>query len=328
MNQSYKIVFTDYYFPDISKETNQLRKLGEIEVLDCNHLVDGEVASEDQLLDYLEENKALDADAVFVNHAYLTSKFISELTNCKIILRYGIGIDNIDAKYAQKKGIKVSNVPDYCIDEVAENTITLMISTVRKIFLQNKLLRSQQFDYEKIKPIRRFSGLTVGLLAFGNIARKVAEKLKGFGVRIITYDPYFDQQKSFDWIEFVSFQQLLQQSDIISIHAPISKETYHLINQKAIEKMKNGIFIINTSRGGLIDEEALFTELKSGKIAGAGLDVLEYKDENDYYKSKLIELDNVFITPHTSWYSEESIYDLQIKAGNIVYQALLETKKI
>jgi len=326
MDKHYKIIFTDYYFPDIKKEINQLEKLGEIEVLDCNHLVDGEVASEDQLLDYLKENNALDADAVFVNHAHLTSKYISQLTNCKVILRYGIGIDNIDAKYARKKGIKVSNVIDYCIDEVAENTIALMIGTVRRIFVQNKLLRIQQFDYEKVKPIRRFSGLTVGLLAFGNIARKVTEILKAFGVKIIVHDPYVDYKNSFNRVEFVNLEELLKRSDIISIHAPLNKETYHLINQETITKMKEGVFIINTSRGGLVDEEALYSGLKIGKIAGAGLDVLEYKDENDYYKSKLMELDNVFITPHTSWYSEEAIHDLQIKAGKIVYRELLKAE--
>ncbi|MFW6174027.1 MAG: C-terminal binding protein [Elusimicrobiota bacterium] len=327
MKKYYKIVFTDYYFPDIKKEIKQLEELGEIEVIDCNYLVEGEVASEDQLIDHLQKNNALDADAVFVNHAHLTEKFISRLTNCKVILRYGIGIDNIDAKFAQKKGIKVSNVPNYCIIEVAENTIALMIATVRKIFFQNKLLRNQQFDYEKVKPIRRFSDLTVGLLAFGNIARKVAERLKGFGVKIIAHDPYFEDKDSFEWIEFVSFEQLLKNSDVLSVHAPLNEETYHLINQKVIENMKKGIFIINTSRGGLIDEQALYDALVNGKIAGAGLDLLEYKDENEYVKSKLMDLDNVFITPHTSWYSEEAVYDLQIKAGKIVYQELLKVNK-
>jgi len=327
MEKLYKIIFTDYYFPDINKEINQLKKLGKVKIIDCSDLITGEVSSEDQLLEHLQKYKALDADAVLVNHAVITSKFISQLTNCKLILRYGIGVDNIDVKAAQERGIKVANIPDYCIEEVAENAVTLILATVRKIFLQNKLLRNHQFNYEQIKPIRRFSELTVGLLAFGNVARKVAEKLKSFKVKIIAYDPYFNQEDSFDWVEFVNSAQLFKRSDVLSIHAPLNKKTYHLINEEAIEIMKTGIYIINTSRGGVIDENALYKGLKSGKIAGAGLDVLEYKDESEYYKSNLMELDNVIITPHTSWYSEEAIYDLQLKAGNTVYQELSKNKR-
>jgi len=327
MEKLYKIIFTDYYFPNISKEVNQLKKLGKVEIIDCNDLIRGEVASEDQLLDHLQKCKAMDADAVLVNHAMVTSKFISQLTNCQVILRYGIGVDNIDVKAAQKRGIKVANIPDYCIEEVAENAITLILTTVRKIFLQNKLLRNHQFNYDQIKPIRRFSELTVGLLAFGNIAKKVSEKLKNFKAKIIAYDPYFNQEDSFDWVEFVNLDQLFKRSDVLSIHAPLNKETHHIINEGAIEIMKTGVYIINTSRGGLIDENALYNGLISGKIAWASLDVLDYKDENDYYLSNLMNLDNVFITPHTSWYSEEAIYDLQVKAGNTVYQELSKNKK-
>lgn len=327
MKKSYKIIFTDYYFPNIDKEIKQLNKLGKVEIIDCNDLAKGEVASEDQILEHLKKCKALDADAVLVNHALINSKFISQLTNCQVILRYGIGVDNVDVKFAQKKGIKVANVPDYCIEEVAENAITLMLSITRKIFLQNKLLRNQKFNYDEIKPVRRFSKLTVGLLAFGNIGRKVAEKLKNFKAKILAYDPYFDQKDSYDWVEFVKLEQLLKQSDVISIHAPLNKQTRHIINERAIEMMKNGVYIINTSRGGLIDENALYKGLMNGKIGGAGLDILDYKDENDYYMSNLMDLDNVFITPHTSWYSEEAIYDLQVKAGNSVYRELSKNKR-
>ena len=323
MKKTYKIIFTDYYFPNIDKEINQLKKLGEVEIIDCNEIANGEVASEEQLLEHLERYNALNADAVLVNNAVITSKFISRLTNCQVILRYGIGVDNVDVKFAQKKGVKVVNVPDYCIEEVAENAITLMLATTRKIYLQNKLLREQKFNYDRIKPVRRFSELTAGLIAFGNIGRKVAEKLKGFKSKILAYDPYFHQEEQYDWVEFVKLEQLLKQSDVISIHAPLNKQTRHMINEETISTMKEGVFIVNTSRGGLIDENALLKGLKSGKIGGAGLDILDYKDENDYYKSDLMNLDNVLITPHTSWYSEEAIYDLQVKAGNSVYEELL-----
>jgi len=327
MKKTYKIIFTDYYFPNIDKEINQLKKLGEVEIIDCNEIANGEVASEEQLLEHLERYNALNADAVLVNHAVITSKFISRLTNCQVILRYGIGVDNVDVEFAQKKRIKVVNVPDYCIEEVAENAITLMLATTRKIYLQNKLLRNQKFNYDRVKPVRRFSELTVGLIAFGNIGRKVAEKLKGFKSKILAFDPYFHQEEQYDWVEFVKLEQLLKQSDVISIHAPLNDQTHRMINEESISAMKEGVFIVNTSRGGLIDENALLEGLKIGKIGGAGLDILDYKDENDYYKSSLMDLDNVLITPHTSWYSEEAIYDLQVKAGNSVYQVLLKNSQ-
>jgi len=324
MERKFKIVFTDYYFPDIQKEIDQFKKLGNIEIIDCNNILLGAIVNEDQLLQHLKKTNALDADALLVNHAIITSKFIKQLTNCKIILRYGIGVENIDVKAARVMGIKVANVPDYCIEEVSENAIALILSCTRKIFYQYKLLEKHQFNYKAIKPIHRMSQLILGLLAFGNIARRVAEKIKNFNIKIIAYDPYFTKKENYNFVQFVELDELLIKADIISIHAPLNPETYHLINEKTIRKMKNGVMIINTARGGLIKEDALYKGIISGKIACAGLDVLEIADENTYYRSKLMSLDNVIVTSHTSWYSEEAIYDLQVKAGQIVYNELLK----
>ena len=324
MEGKFKIVFIDYYFPDIQKEINQFKKLGNIEIIDCNNILPGLIASEDQLLPHLKKLNALDTDAVLVNHAIITSKFIRQLTNCKIILRYGIGVDNIDIKAAQAMGIRVANVPDYCIEEVSENAVALILVCTRKMFNQYKLLEKHQFNYEAIKPIHRLSHLTLGLLAFGKIAQRVAEKIKNFNIKIIAYDPHFTKRKNYDFIQFVELDELLMKADIISIHVPLNPETYHFINEKMINKMKKGVMIINTARGGLVEEDALYEGLISGKIACAGLDVLEIADENTYYRSKLMLLDNVIVTPHTSWYSEEATYDLQVKAGQIVYNELLK----
>jgi len=234
---------------------------------------------------------------------------------------------NIDSKAACEAGIVISNVPDYCMEEVSDNAVAFILGCQKKIFQLNHMLKSNsQWSYEKIKPIRRLSKLTIGLLSFGNIAKKVAEKLRGFDSNIITYDPYFVNKEKYNWVKFVTLDELLNNSDIISIHTPLNKETYHLINKDSIKKMKDGVFIINTSRGGLIDEKALFDGLKSAKIAGAGLDVLEYNDEIDYPKSPLVKLDNVIITPHTSWYSEDAVYEVQIKTAKNVYKMLSEGK--
>ena len=199
----------------------------------------------------------------------------------------------------------------------------------RKIVQLNHIVKNNiSWSYEKIKPIRRLSKLTIGLLSFGNIAKKVAEKLRGFNLNIITYDPYFTDTEKYDWIKFGTFDELLNHSDVISIHTPLNEETHHLINKDSIKKMKDGVFIINTSRGGLVDETALLDGLKSAKISGAGLDVLEYDDENDYPKSPLTKFDNVIISPHTSWYSEDAVYELQIKTAQNVYKMLSEGKPL
>ena len=329
ISKKYKIVFTDYYFEDINKEIKILNKLGSVEIIDCNDFVSNEIENEEKILTYLQKTKALDADALVVNHAIIGKKIISQLKNCKIIARYGVGVDNIDSRAACEAGIVISNVPDYCIEEVSDNAIAFILGCVRKIFQQNHILKSNiKWSYEKIKPIRRLSKLTIGLLSFGNIARRVAEKLRGFNLNIITYDPYFSNKEKYNWVKFVTLNELLSNSDIISIHTPLNKETYHLINEDSIKKMKDGVFIINTSRGGLIDEIALFDGLKSAKIAGAGLDVLEYNDEIDYPKSPLVKLDNVIITSHTSWYSEDAVYELQIKTAKNVYKMLSEGKPL
>ena len=326
-HKKYKIVFTDYYFEDINKEIKILNKLGNVEIIDCNNFISGEIGNEEKILTYLKRTKAIDANALIVNHAIIGKKIISQLKNCKIIARYGVGADNIDLKAACEAGIIVANVPDYCTEEVSDNAIAYILACVRKIFQQNHILKSNiKWSYEKIKPIRRLSKLTIGLLSFGNIAKKVAEKLRGFNLNIITYDPYFSDKEKYNWVKFVTLDELLNNSDVISIHTTLNKETHHLINKDSIKKMKDGVFIINTSRGGLIDETALLDALKSTKIAGAGLDVLEYNDEIDYPKSPLTKFDNVIITPHTSWYSEDAVYELQIKTAKNVYKMLSEGK--
>ena len=326
-SKKYKIVFTDYYFEDIHKEIKILNKLGNVEIIDCNDFISGEIGNEEKILAYIKRKKAIDADALIVNHAIIGKKIISQLKNCKIIARYGVGVDNVDLKAACEAGIIISNVPDYCMEEVSDNTVAFILGCQKKIFQLNHMLKSNgQWSYEKIKPIRRLSELTIGLLSFGNIARRVAEKLRGFNSNIITYDPYFGNKEKYNWVRFVTLDELLNNSDVISIHTPLNKETYHLINKDAIKKMKDGVFIINTSRGGLIDEMALFDGLRSAKIAGAGLDVLECSDEINYPKSPLMKLDNVMITPNTSWYSEDAVYELQVKTAKNVYKMLSEGK--
>lgn len=276
---SYKIVFTDYYYPNNTAEIDILKRLGNIEIVDCTKLFPGGIKEEDKLLEYIA-----DADAIIVQFAKISRKVIEGMKKCKIISRYAIGVDNIDLKAAQEKGIVVSNIPDYCIEEVSDTAIAHIFNCIRKVTQANNLLHESKWAYEKIKPLHRFSSYKVGLLAFGNIARRVAEKLQPWGGTLLAYDPFFKDQEKYPWVKFVSLEELLNQSDIVSIHTPLNEATHHLINREKLALMKNGAILVNTSRGGLIDEVALAESIEAGKIAAAGLDVLEYLDE-DYSKS-------------------------------------------
>ncbi len=319
----YRIVFTDYYYPNNNKETEILRGLGDVEIVDCTKIEAGGIKEEDRIIPYVE-----DADAVIVQFADMSSKVIDRLRKCRIISRYAIGVDNIDVKAANEKGIIVANVPDYCIEEVSDTALSHMLNCLRKLTLANDLLRRNEWSYDKIKPIRRFSDLAVGLIAFGHIGMRLAEKLRPFNMTILAFDPYFTRETNYDWVKFVSLNDLLSLSDIVSIHAPLNEETHHMIDRERFIQMKDGVIVVNTSRGGLIDERALVEALESGKVAAAGLDVLDAAD-TDYFQSTLLKFpDRVFITPHMGWYSEEAIADLQNKTALNVYEMLKNGKPL
>lgn len=310
----YKIVFSDYYYPDNDKEIEILKELGDVEIVDGVRLKPGGFKTEQEVLEL-----AKDADGLIVQFAAISKDVIDQLDKCRIISRYAIGVDNIDVAAARDKGIVVANVPDYCIEEVSDSALGHILNAQRKIALADRLIRSGGWAYEKIRPIQRLDRLTVGLMGFGNIAQRLAEKLRPLNVRIITYDPYTKVQDRFEWVEFVSMDDLLARSDVISIHVPMNQETRHLINRDKIARMKDGVTIVNTARGGVVDEKALEDGIVSGKIGMLGLDVLDCPDE-DYPASPLYQYpEKVTITPHFGWYSEQAIEDLQCKtARNIV----------
>ena len=320
----YKIVFTDYYYPNNKTEMEILGKIADVEIIDCAKLVSGGVKEEDQVLEY-----ASDADALIVQFAHITRRVIEGLKNCRIISRYAIGVDNIDITAAKEKGIVVANVPDYCTEEVSDTAIAHILNCVRKITLANNLFHNGDWaSYAKIKPIRRFGDLTIGFIAFGNIARRVAEKLRPYRNTMLACDPYYQDKDRYPWVKFLSLEELLGRSDIISIHIPLNKDTKYLINRDCLALLKKGTIIVNTSRGGVIDETALAEAVEDGRVAAAGLDVLDYIDE-DYAKSILIKYpDRVFITPHIGWYSEEAIADLQRKTALNVYEMLTNGKPL
>lgn len=314
---AFKVVFTDYYYSDINREIAILKELDEVEIVDCTRVLKGGAKTEDDVI-----RLAAGADALIVQFAPITRRVIESLDRCRIISRYAIGLDNIDLGAARERGIAVANVPDYCIEEVSDTALAHILNCQRKLSLADRLLHAGTWSYDRVKPMRRLANQTVGLVAFGHIARRLAEKLRPYGNRILAYDPFAPNMTGYDWVEAVPLETLLARSDIISIHAPLTPETRHLINRDRIAAMKEGVVLVNTSRGGLIDEAALEEGIQSGKIAMAGLDVLDGPD-TAYARSPLCRYpDRVVITPHMGWYSEEAIADLQAKAARHVAEFL------
>ena len=235
----------------------------------------------------------------------------------KVVGRTGIGVDVIDVPAATRHNVVVTNVPSYCEEEVSDHAMALLLSCVRRTALYTPAVRSGVWDWKIGHPIARLRGCTLGLVGFGKIPRVLVPKAKAFGLNVITYDPYLDPELARkEGVEPVDFDTLLAQSDFVSIHCPLTDATRGLFGRESFERMKPGAFVINTARGGVVDLPALTDALRSKSIAGAGLDVMP--KEPPEASEPLLELDNVVLTPHVSWYSEESIVDLQASIGRNV----------
>jgi D-3-phosphoglycerate dehydrogenase len=264
---------------------------------------------------------ARDADAVLVTYAKLPGHLLRQLTRCKAIGRFGLGVDNIDIPAAAELGITVTYVPDYCMHEVSDHAMALLLALARKIPLSNALVQAGRWDMPAVVPIHRLAGRVLGLVGFGNIPRALAPKAKAFGLRVVTHDPYVSQQAlAAAGVEGVSFDRLLEISDFVSIHAPLMPATRGLFNAEVFRKMKTGALLINTARGPLVDEEALVSALDSGRLGGAALDVVAVEPLPK--DSRLIGRDNVILTPHTAFYSVEALNELQTKCAADVARVL------
>jgi len=264
---------------------------------------------------------ARDADAVLVTYAKLPGDLLRELKRCKVIGRFGLGVDNIDIPAASALGITVTYVPDYCMHEVSDHAMALLLSLVRKVPLSNKLVQSGRWEVPPVVPIHRLSGRVLGLVGFGNIPRTLAPKAKAFGLRVVTHDPYVSADVlGKAGVESVGFDELLAMSDFVSIHAPLLPATRGLFSAEVFRKIKKGALLINTARGPLVDETALIAALDSGQLGGAALDVVT--SEPLAKDSKLLGRDNVILTPHTAFYSVEALNELQTKCATDVARVL------
>ncbi len=264
---------------------------------------------------------ARDADAILVTYAKLPGELLRQLTRCKAIGRFGLGVDNIDLPAAKELGIAVNYVPDYCLREVSDHAMALLLALARKVPFSNKLVQSGRWEVPPIVPLRRLEGQVLGLVGFGNIPRALAPKAQAFGLKVLTHDPYVKPEVlAAAGVDGVSFDDLLARSDFISVHAPLMPATRGLMNAAAFAKMKTGAYLINTARGPLVDEAALVAALDSGHLGGAGLDVVT--TEPLAKDSPLMGRDNVILTPHTAFYSVEALEELQTKCASDVARVL------
>ncbi|WP_191991879.1 C-terminal binding protein [Bacillus aerolatus] len=255
------------------------------------------------------------ADAVVAQVGFqCTAELIDKLDSCRIISASAVGFNHIDVEAATRKGILVSHVPEYCSEEVSDHAITHILTLARRFPAYNEQVKRGEWDPMDTLPIKRFCNHTVGLLGFGRIARKAAQKLKGFGVRLIAHDPSVSEEVFDEYsVEAVSFNELLSQSTILSLHVPLKPDTKNIISYDQLKMMPQGAFIVNTSRGGVINEEDLYKAINEGHIAGAGLDVL--LNEPPHSDDPLLNTDKVFVTPHSAYISEEAIVELKTKTS-------------
>ncbi|OGB98408.1 MAG: hypothetical protein A3G35_02795 [candidate division NC10 bacterium RIFCSPLOWO2_12_FULL_66_18] len=255
-----------------------------------------------------------DAHAILNSSAKISRRVIQELKEALVICRYGIGVDTVDIPAATEQGIIVANVPDFCFDQVADTAMSLILSVPRKVTYLSTLIRQGVYNREVAEPIHNFRGATLGLVAFGNIPRNLIRKAIPFGFRVLAYDPYLTPEAVREHpVTLVDFDTLLRESDIVSVHTPLTDETRHMFDEAAFRKMKPSAYFMNLGRGPVHDQKALYRALKEGWIAGAGLDVLEKEppDPGD----PILTLDNVVFTPHYASYTEEAYHELRVKTA-------------
>lgn len=294
----HKIVFSGYRvfmkFGDLSYFKQRAKEAG-------MKVVGVRSESDDELKEEIR-----DASAVVVIARTINSGMIEAMQKCKIILALSVGYDCVDVRAATSKGIIVSNTPNYCTDEVANHTVTLLLSVARKLMLIIPRTSDAHWDYNFTRPIFNFKDRKLGIIGLGRIGRCVVLKVRGMGMSVMAYDPYLDDDifKLLGVERRYELEDLLSEVDYLSIHAPLTPETYHMIDSKALSLLKEHAVIVNTARGGIIDEKALVTALREGRLTGAGLDVLEREPPEAH--NPLLTLEQVIITPHIAWYSEES----------------------
>jgi D-3-phosphoglycerate dehydrogenase / 2-oxoglutarate reductase len=299
-----RILISDQNFGDGARVERELAEQGgwELVVADCR--------TEEDVAEALGRHRP---DALLVQFAPVGARALSDANGLAAIVRYGVGVDNIAVDVAQARGIAVGRVPDYCIEEVAEHTIALLLAVERRVVELAVQTRAGGWDWHAAKPTRRVGDLRLGLVGFGQIARAVALRASAFGMRLAAHDPAVEPHEMGEQgVEALAFEDLLARSDVLSLHVPLTEETRGLIGRAQLELLPEGAIVLNAARGGLVDEVALAGALASGRLRGAGVDVLE--EEPPPTTHPLRTAPGAVVTPHTAWYSETAVAELRRKA--------------
>jgi D-3-phosphoglycerate dehydrogenase len=303
-----KVVLTDYVWESLDVEKKTLGELATLVALKTKTPAE-----------FIEQ--AADCDALLNTYAGpITADVMAKMPRCKIIARYGIGVDTIDLEAATAAGIIVTNNPTYCIEEVAEHTMALMLALARKVPFYDRMVRDGRWDVPAGKPIRRLAGSTLGLVGFGNIARQVGIRAAALGMRVIYADPFVQQGQFQVPGQKVDLKDLLREADYVSLHPPLTPETRKMINDDTLSRMKPGAYLINCARGPVVDTDALVRALDAKKIAGCALDTVDPEPLPNPHP--LRGRDNVILLPHAAWYSEQALVGLQAGAPSEVRRVL------
>lgn len=305
----YTVLLTDYAWPSLEIEREILAAVG-AELLVAETGEEGELAA-----------LAPRADAILTNWKRVPSEALDAAPNCLVVSRLGVGLDNIPVERATELGMLVTNVPDFCLEEVSDHAMALLLACGRRIVTFARSTHARAWDLELGRGLPRLRGQTLGLVGFGSIARTLVPKARGFGLEVIVYTPRLTVDALPDGVRpAASLEELLSESDYVSLHAPSTTETRGLIGEAELREMRSTAYLINTSRGALVDEAALARALAEGWIAGAALDVLSQEPPPPDHP--LLGLDEVIVTPHAAFYSEVAIAELETKAARNVADVL------
>src|SRR3990172_7311537 len=303
-----KVVLTDYVWESLDVEKKILAGLAELVPLQTK-----------KPEDFIAQ--AADCDALLNTYAGpITAEVMAKMPKCKIIARYGIGVDTIDLDAATRAGIIVTNNPTYCIEEVAEHTMALLLACARKVAFYDRMVRGGTWAVPPGKPLFRLAGSTLGLVGFGNIARQVAVRAAAFGMRVLYSDPFVSEGQFQEPGRKMELLDMLRETDFISVHPPLVSQTRKMINDEAFSHMKPNAILINCSRGPIVDTDALVRALDAKKIAGCALDTTDPEPLPNPHALRGRE--NVIINPHVAWYSEQAMVGLQAGAPGEVRRAL------
>jgi D-3-phosphoglycerate dehydrogenase len=303
-----KVVLTDYVWDSLEVEKKALQGVADLVVL--------QTKEPDEFL-----AEAADCDALLNTYAGpITADVMARMPRCKIIARYGIGVDTIDVEAATRAGIIVTNNPTYCIEEVAEHTMALLLACARKVAFYDRSVRAGRWEVPPGKPMFRMVGSALGLVGFGHIAREVAARAAAFGMRVLFSDPYVEQAGPGATAQKASLEDLLRESDYVSLHPPLTRETRKLVGDDALSRMKRTAWLVNCARGPIVDTDALVRALEARRIAGCALDTVDPEPLPE--RHPLRGREDVILTPHVAWYSEESMRGLQAGAPSEVRRVL------